>query len=173
MNPKRFAVLTFVGSITLAAFAITAETDRFSSVFRVEIDGLVVNLDRKSAITIGNVPVEIRKLQNRRIRIHGYMYPTPTESGISEFLLNGETKNESIRFTVPIERTPIHYYIPVRLKAGDSTDFSLKPVIVEGRFRVEVVRSEGVVYYIYAIDEATVTPTSPRKGFSRSVGFGC
>jgi hypothetical protein len=86
----------------------------------VELDELAFKIDRNAKFIFDNAPESIRKLHGRRIRLHGYMFPTFEETGLTDFILNGETKQRASNFTNGLNRVPIHFYIPVTLRPGTS-----------------------------------------------------
>ncbi len=74
----------------------------------------------------------IRKLDGRRIRIRGYILPTARKRGIKEFVLVRD--NQECCFG---PGAALYDCILVRMLEGESTEFSVRPVAVEGEFRVE------------------------------------
>jgi hypothetical protein len=78
------------------------------------------------------VPQSIRALEGKRIRIRGYMYPPFEETGITEFMLCGETKSKGCSWLAGLEYVPIHYLIDVFLQNGLSVEYGQKPFIVRG-----------------------------------------
>lgn len=162
--------------IAFIAFAVTtgdADKKKTDSVINVELDDLELKIDRKSTFALKDVPTEIRRLHGRRVRLHGYMYPSFKEFGLTKFLFNSETRKKSFLLTTELERVPVHFLIPVSLRAGTTTDYSQKPIAVEGRFVIRAEMSEGTLIFVYRIDDATVVGTKPRPGYHSSLGFGC
>ena len=85
-------IVVVVPVIAVAVTLYAEDKDKTDSVINVELDDLELKIDRKSTFTLKDAPTQIRKLHGRRVRLHGYMYPTFKAVGLTEFLLNGETK---------------------------------------------------------------------------------
>ncbi len=75
---------------------------------------------------------EIRELDGRRIRIRGYILPTEQKRGIREFVLVRD--NQECCFG---PGAALYDCILVKMEEGESTEFTIRPVAVEGAFRVE------------------------------------
>ncbi|QDT67355.1 hypothetical protein MalM25_02520 [Planctomycetes bacterium MalM25] len=75
---------------------------------------------------------KIRELDGRRLRIRGYILPTARKRGIKEFVLVRD--NQECCFG---PGAALYDCILVKMHEGESTEFSVRPVAVEGAFRVE------------------------------------
>lgn len=139
----------------------------------IELDHLSVSVSRTESFSVHALPQSVRSLYNKRIRIRGYMYPTIVETGIIEFVLNGETQQKGVHGAAPLEHVPVHYHILVALRDGHTAEFSQRPFIVEGVLRIDPQFHEGMLWILFRIDDATITPTDQREGYYASVGWGC
>jgi len=74
----------------------------------------------------------IRELDGRRIRIRGYILPTAQKRGIKEFVLVRD--NQECCFG---PGAALYDCILVRMHPGKTTEFTVRPIAVEGEFRVE------------------------------------
>jgi hypothetical protein len=72
---------------------------------------------------------EIEALFGQRIRIRGYIYPTPQREGITQFILVRDDQECCFG-----PGAALFDCIIVEMQPGKSAKFSVKPVAVEGRF---------------------------------------
>jgi hypothetical protein len=94
------------------------------------------------------LPADILALDGKRIVIEGFMQPTTLDSAgkISEFLLMRD------RTTCCFGGTPeIHHWMPVTTSNGLSWAALGTPVRVSGVLTIADIRSEGVVFGVYAL----------------------
>ncbi len=76
----------------------------------------------------------VRELFGKRIRIRGYMYPTPRRKGITQFVLVRD--NMECCFG---PGAALFDCILVSMVGGATAEFSIRPIAVEGEFRLEVL----------------------------------
>ena len=169
---RTISILAIIAVSSAAIAEEKATSSHREAIIDVELDELALEIDRKAKFTLNNAPENIRQLHDRRIRLRGYMYPTFKQTGVTRFILNGETKQKAYHFAGDLNRVPIHYYIPVTLRKGTSTEYSLKPLSVEGQMRLQPDIVDGVIRFVYKLDDAIVTPTKATPGFHASIGFG-
>lgn len=74
----------------------------------------------------------IRELDGGRIRIRGYILPTAQSRGIKQFVLVRD--NQECCFG---PGAALYDCILVTMEPGESTEFSVRPVAVEGEFTVD------------------------------------
>ena len=90
----------------------------------------------------------IRQLDGQKIRIRGYIFPTPIQNGITEFVL--------VRDNLECCFGPgaaLYDCILVKMSKGKTTDYVLRPVTVEGTFTVQELRGpDGRHLVIYQIE---------------------
>ena len=88
---------------------------------------------------------KVRGLLGQRIRIRGYMYPTLRKSGLKQFVL--------VRDNLECCFGPgaaLYDCILVSMVPGETTEYSVRPVAVEGAFRLEpLVGPDGRPMAIY------------------------
>ncbi|WP_197529652.1 DUF3299 domain-containing protein [Botrimarina mediterranea] len=75
---------------------------------------------------------EVRQLDGERIRIRGYILPTSQASGIKNFVLVRD--NQECCFG---PGAALYDCILVTMQGDKSAEFSVRPVAVEGKFKVE------------------------------------
>lgn len=91
---------------------------------------------------------EIESLNGKQIRIRGYMLPTPRSKGIKEFVLLRD--NQECCFG---PGAALYDCILIEMLPGKTTEFSLKPIAVEGTFRIdEFLGLDGRHLAIYRLE---------------------
>jgi hypothetical protein len=95
---------------------------------------------------------EIESLDGRRIRIRGYILPTAQKRGIKQFVLVRD--NQECCFG---PGAALYDCILVHMDEGKSAEFSIRPVAVEGRFKIEVFPGpDGTPLAIYHLQGESV-----------------
>lgn len=95
---------------------------------------------------------EIEQLDGQRIRIRGYILPTFRQTGLTEFVLVRD--NMECCFG---PGAALYDAILVQMNAGVSTDFSIRPVAVEGVFSVrELIGPDGKHLAVYHLQGEAV-----------------
>jgi hypothetical protein len=90
----------------------------------------------------------VNKLADKPIRIRGYILPSFQQSGIKQFVLVRDNMQCCFGPTAAL-----YDCIVVEMADGASTDFTVRPVSVEGVFTIqEVVGAEGNPLAVYHID---------------------
>jgi hypothetical protein len=95
---------------------------------------------------------EIEALGGQRIRIRGYILPTPQRSGIKQFVLVRD--NQECCFG---PGAALYDCILVELKPGKSAEYSIRPVAVDGTFNIREFVLGGKHMAIYQMDADSVT----------------
>lgn len=94
----------------------------------------------------------IHKLFERKIRIRGYIYPTLKKKGIKQFIL--------VRDNLECCFGPgaaLFDCILVHMTEGNTAEYSIRPVAVEGKFSFEVFPDPyGITRAIYRLDGESV-----------------
>lgn len=90
----------------------------------------------------------INQLDGQKIRIRGYIFPTPIQNSITEFVLVRD--NMECCFG---PGAALYDCILVKMSPGKTTDYVLRPVTVEGTFTVQELRGpDGRHLVIYQIE---------------------
>ncbi|HEX4413904.1 MAG TPA: DUF3299 domain-containing protein, partial [Lacipirellulaceae bacterium] len=90
----------------------------------------------------------IEVMDGQRIRIRGYILPTPQKHGIQQFVLVRD--NQECCFG---PGAALYDCILVEMKPGKTADFTIRPIAVEGKFNVrEFATPDGVQLAIYQMD---------------------
>jgi hypothetical protein len=86
----------------------------------------------------------IEQLNGQRIRIRGYILPTPQKRGITQFVLVRD--NQECCFG---PGAALYDCILVEMKPGNTADFTIRPIAVEGTFEVHEFAVGGKYLAIY------------------------
>lgn len=114
----------------------------------VTFDDIKLDMQKGAAFEPDLLTPRVRELDRRRVRIRGYILPSFQQSGLTQFVLVRD--NQECCFG---PGAALHDCIVVRMQAGRTADFSIRPVAVEGTFRVAELRGpDGRHLAIYALD---------------------
>jgi hypothetical protein len=90
---------------------------------------------------------QIEALAGQRIRIRGYIYPTPQKRGIRQFVLVRD--NQECCFG---QGAALYDCILVEMAEGKSAEYTIRPVAVEGTFEIrEFAGPDGRPLAIYRL----------------------
>lgn len=90
---------------------------------------------------------EIEALHGQRIRIRGYILPTPQNHGIKQFVLVRD--NQECCFG---PGAALYDCILVEMKSGKTADFTIRPIAIEGQFEIREFVIDGKHLAIYHVD---------------------
>ena len=93
---------------------------------------------------------EIEALAGQRIRIRGYILPTPQQHGIKQFVLVRD--NQECCFG---PGAALYDCILVEMKPGNTANFTIRPIAVEGTFDVRQFTVDDKDLAIYHMDAET------------------
>lgn len=98
------------------------------------------------------IGAEIEALSGRRIRIRGYILPTPQKRGIKQFVLVRD--NQECCFG---PGAALYDCVLVNMQPGRTAQFSIRPVTVEGMFAVQVYYDfDDQAWAVYRLDAEVV-----------------
>jgi hypothetical protein len=97
---------------------------------------------KRSMLTKG-----ILDMNGEKIRIRGYILPTPQKHGIQQFVLVRD--NQECCFG---PGAALYDCILVEMKKGNTADFTIRPIAVEGKFNVREFNIDGRDLAIYQMD---------------------
>jgi len=114
----------------------------------ITFDDIKLEMQRGEPFESGRLTSRVRELERQRVRIRGYILPSFQQSGLTQFVLVRD--NQECCFG---PGAALHDCVVVRMRPGRSAEFSIRPVAVEGLFRVEELRGpDGRHLAIYALD---------------------
>jgi hypothetical protein len=90
---------------------------------------------------------EIEALHGQKIRIRGYILPTPQNHGIKQFVLVRD--NQECCFG---PGAALYDCILVEMKSGKTADFTIRPIAIEGEFEIREFVIDGKHLAIYHVD---------------------
>lgn len=90
---------------------------------------------------------EIESLHGQKIRIRGYILPTPQNHGIKQFVLVRD--NQECCFG---PGAALYDCILVEMKSGTTADFTIRPIAIEGEFEIREFVIDGKHLAIYHVD---------------------
>lgn len=94
---------------------------------------------------------EIEAMAGQKIRIRGYILPTPQRSGITQFVLVRD--NQECCFG---QGAALYDCILVEMKPGKTAEFTIRPVAAEGTFDIREFVVGGKHMAIYHMDAESV-----------------
>lgn len=178
---KTIVVSSIVVCLTLTVWPLTTHTSPqkppqpyFSDKLTVDVpvDSLVVKADTDTRVELVQIPKYARQLDGQRVRMYGMMFPPFKEKGLTQFLFVPETKRRANNWMY--HKHPLHALIPVSTQKGHSEDYSQRPFIIEGIFKVEIRSDKDKVHFVYHIHNAKIVEKNVRLRFRPAVGmFGC
>jgi len=114
----------------------------------ITFDDIKLDLEKAAPFSSDLLPERVTALAGEPIRIRGYILPSFQQTGLTQFVLVRD--NQECCFG---PGAALHDCIVVRMKAGKTAGFSIRPVAVAGRFRIEELRApDGTHLAIYALD---------------------
>jgi len=130
----------------------TASTDGARSIpaapREISFDDVKFDIAKDAPFGRELLPQRVTALDRQRVRIRGYILPSFQQTGLSQFVLVRD--NMECCFG---PGAAIYDCVVVRMLPGRTADFSIRPVAVTGRFRLEELRGpDGRHLAIYALD---------------------
>lgn len=118
----------------------------------ISFDDIKLEMEKGAPFTRDLLPKRVTALEQERVRIRGYILPSFQQAGLTQFVLVRD--NQECCFG---PGAALHDCVVVRMLPGRSTTFSIRPVAVAGRFRVEELRGpDGRHLAIYTLDGEAV-----------------
>jgi hypothetical protein len=159
-DPAASAVRTTASAPTsppapAAAPAVTVSTTRPATPGKprdVTFDTIKFGIEKDQPFFREMLTPEIEKLFGQPIRIRGFIYPTFQQTGIKTFVLVRD--NQECCFG---PGAALFDCIVVDMKPGKTTDYSIRPVTVEGTFGFSELKDpEGIHRAIFHLDGESV-----------------
>lgn len=140
----------------------------------IEVYELAFSPGRTTLFSQTKIPQAVRSLENRRIRIHGYMLPLDKDDP-SKLILNCEIENEVAAAYFKLNRNEVFmpFYIPVNVRNEFNAESQREPFVVEGTLKIDPRAAKGEKFHLFRIDDATLKPTKAREGFQRAIDWRC
>ena len=123
-----------------------------TAVLETTFDDLKFEIEESATFQRSMLTPKVEGLLGRRIRIRGYIYPTLKKKGLKQFVL--------VRDNLECCFGPgaaLFDCILVHMKEGNTAEFSIRPVAVEGTFLFEeFLDYDGTTRAIYRLDGESV-----------------
>jgi hypothetical protein len=114
----------------------------------ISFDDIKFDMQKGDPFTRDLLPKRVTALERERIRIRGYILPSFQQTGLTQFVLVRD--NQECCFG---PGAALYDCIVVRMLPGRSTNFSIRPVAVEGIFQLDELRGpDGRHLAIYALE---------------------
>ena len=114
----------------------------------ISFDDIKFDMEKGAPFTRDLLPERVTALEQERIRIRGYILPSFQQTGLSQFVLVRD--NMECCFG---PGAALYDCVVVRMQPGKTGNFSIRPVAVEGTFRLEELRGpDGRHLAIYALE---------------------
>jgi hypothetical protein len=114
----------------------------------ITFDDIKLEMQKGEPFARDRLTARVTALERQRVRIRGYILPSFQQSGLTQFVLVRD--NQECCFG---PGAALHDCVVVRMRPGRSAEFSIRPVAVEGTFRIDELRGpDGRHLAIYALD---------------------
>ena len=177
-----FAGLAIVGvavfhaslDISLLGHTQAASRELNQQVVDIEVYELAISPSQATWFSQTKIPQAVRMLENRRVRIRGYMLPLDRDDP-SKLILNCEIENEVAAAYFKLDRNKVFmpFYIPVNVRNEFNAESQREPFVVEGTLKIDPRAAKGEKFHLFRIDDATLKPTKAREGFQRAIDWRC
>jgi len=132
--------------------APVVQTPLKQAIVDLSFDDIKFEMEKTDPFERSLLTPKIEKLLGRRIRIRGFIFPTLKKRGLKQFVL--------VRDNLECCFGPgaaLFDCILVHMNEGQTAEYSIRPVAVEGTFRLEeIVGPEGNHLAIYRLDGESV-----------------
>ncbi len=114
----------------------------------ISFDDIKLEMEKGAPFTRDLLPERVTALAGTAIRIRGYILPSFQQTGLTQFVLVRD--NQECCFG---PGAALHDCVVVRMRPGQTADFSIRPVAVAGTFKIDELRApDGSHLAIYALD---------------------
>lgn len=136
--------------VLLVCLAATSRAERARD---ITFDDVKFDIEKGAPFEPGMLTDKIRELNGKPVRVRGYMLPSFQQSGIKQFILVRD--NQECCFG---PKAALYDCMVVELVGGATTDFSVVPITVEGKFSIREVKAPDGTYHlaIFRLDATSV-----------------
>jgi hypothetical protein len=152
-----FGAFAFFTAVFLCGVVLSAEKndkadEAGDKVKGISFDDVKLDLKKDQPFKDELLTPAVKKLDGKQVRIRGYILPSFQQSGIKQFVLVRD--NMECCFG---PGAALHDCIVVEMTGGATTDFTVRPVTVEGKFSIkQLADPEGKTLAIYRLDGKSV-----------------
>ncbi len=120
--------------------------------FDLTFDDLKFDMEKGSPFSRKLLTPKINEYHNSTVKLRGYIRPSFTQTGLSKFIFVRDNKECCFG-----PGAAIFDCVLVRLEAGLETDFTVRPISIEGKFSLKEYKGpDGNVWSIYRMTDAKV-----------------
>ncbi len=128
------------------------KTQSVKKKFDLTFDDLKFEMEKGSPFNRKLLTPKINGYHNSTVKLRGYIRPSFTQSGLSKFIFVRDNKECCFG-----PGAAIFDCVLVRLEAGLETDFTVRPISIEGKFSLKEYKGpDGNVWSIYRMTDAKV-----------------
>lgn len=130
---RRFFVASCLTLALLVLSPLAAQAEEFK---RISFDDIKLELEKdEKFVPEKHLTEKVEKLDGQKIKITGWIHPSVfTQTGITQFVLVRD--NQECCFG---PGAALHDCIWVQMEPGKSTNFTTRPISVEGTFKIEEI----------------------------------
>jgi hypothetical protein len=151
--PRRLLAIAVVLLGSLLPTALTpAMAENAAKLQDISFDDLKFDIQPAVRFDESLLPGKIKQLDGQPIRIRGVMMPSFQQKGIKSFILlmNAECQFGSTK-------DPVWCNVRVLLDKDQPASYTTRPITVEGKLKLDVMKGEKYDLSIYLLDDAKVT----------------
>lgn len=120
--------------------------------FDLTFDDLKFDMKKGSRFARTLLTPKINSYDNSTVRLRGYIRPSFSQSGLTKFIFVRDNKECCFG-----PGAAIFDCVLVRLQKGTETDYTVRPVTIQGRFSLKEYKGpDGNVWSIYRMTDAEV-----------------
>ena len=128
------------------------QTQPAKNKFDLTFDDLKFEMEKGSPFNRKLLTPKINGYHNSTVKLRGYIRPSFTQSGLSKFIFVRDNKECCFG-----PGAAIFDCVLVRLEAGLETEFTVRPISIEGNFSLKEYKGpDGNVWSIYRMTNAKV-----------------
>jgi hypothetical protein len=101
------------------------------------------------------IPADVKALSGATVRLHGFMIPMDQAENISKFALVPSLFNCCMGQPPQVQHT-----IVVTCPKGKAVSYYPDEIVVEGKLTVDVMKDDGFIVGIFAVDTTSVKPAA-------------
>ena len=149
-DPGSVAGSTTIPAVAASASALHAPQEK--RVYELTFDDLAFKMEKGTTFAREMLTPKINEYNGSTIRLRGFIRPSFTQSGLTKFVFVRD--NQECCFG---PGAALYDCVLVKLADGNKTDFTVRPVTIEGEFYLkEYEGPDGKIWSIYRLKEGAV-----------------
>ncbi len=148
---RMFSLL--LGTLALVSSGADWAAAQESKKLDLTFDDLAFDIEVDEEYSEDMLTDEINEMVGKRISLRGYMHPSgTTQTGNTKFIFVRD--NQECCFG---PGAALYDCVLVKLKKGHSVDFAVRPVTIEGKFRLKELKIGGRTMAIFRMSDCKVS----------------